>query len=210
MSGCGDGCVDQSLAIRQRGVLRAVLAINAVWFGVILFGAWRSGSSAMLSDSVDYLGDALTYSISLWAVGLGQTAKARVALFKGVLIVLAGLIVLAQLGWRLLHPALPRFDWMLGFTLLGLAANGVCLWLLTRHRGDDINMTSVWVCSRNDIAANLSVLLAAAGVWAFDAAWPDRLVALLLALLLLRSGYGVVRSARGETSSNVDAPSGYL
>lgn len=188
--------LEEVVTVRQRRVLRIVLAINAAAFAVILLGAWRSASSALLSDSFDYFGDALTYAVSLWAVGRGNRFKASVARFKGALILLAGALVLAQLGWRLWHPALPRFDWMLVYTLLGLAANGVSLWLLTRHRGDDVNMASVWVCSRNDIAANLSVLLAAAAVWVFDAAWPDRLVALGLAVLLLRSGVGVLRSAR--------------
>jgi Co/Zn/Cd efflux system component len=85
------------------------------------------------------------------------------------------------------------------FSLLGLFANGLCLLLLYRHRDDDLNMSSVWICSRNDVAANLSVLLAAAGVCAFDAAWPDRLVALGLAVLLLRSGFGVLRDAARST-----------
>jgi Co/Zn/Cd efflux system component len=122
-------------------------------------------------------------------------AKTQVARIKGGLIVTAGLLVLVQLGWRAWHPAEPLFAWMGAFSLLGLLANGWCLLLLYRHRGDDLNMSSVWICSRNDVAANLSVLLAAAGVWAFDAAWPDRLVALGLAVLLLRSGFGVLRDA---------------
>jgi len=208
VSGCCDHCADGSLALRQRGVLRIVFAINAALFGAMLFAAWRSDSSALLSDGFDYLGDALTYALSLWAVNRAATVKSQVARFKGALIVLAGLLVLAQLGWRLWHPALPRFDWMTAFTVLGLAANGICLWLLTRHRDDDVNMASVWICSRNDIAANLSVLLAAAGVWAFDAAWPDRLVALALAALLLRSGFGVLRSAVAGTSVGRAVPNG--
>jgi Co/Zn/Cd efflux system component len=195
MSGCCDQCVDVPQSARQRSVLRAVLVINAVAFVVMLFGAWRADSSALFSDGFDYLGDALTYVASLWAVGRGAADKARVAWFKGALILLAAVLVLGQLGWRLGHPALPGFDWMLGFTVFGLAANGVCLWLLTRHRADDVNMASVWECSRNDIAANLSVLVAAGGVWWFAAAWPDRVVALALSLLLLRSGWRVLRGA---------------
>jgi Co/Zn/Cd efflux system component len=176
-------------------VLRTVLVINALAFAIMIVAAVQAHSSALLSDSFDYLGDALTYAVSLWAVGRSVHAKTRVARIKGGLIVTAGLLVLAQLGWRAWHPAEPLFIWMGAFSLLGLLANGLCLLLLYRHRNDDLNMSSVWICSRNDVAANLSVLLAAAGVWAFDAAWPDRLVAFGLAVLLLRSGYGVLRDA---------------
>lgn len=198
MNGCADCCGETAtqLAVRQRGVLKAVLLINAIAFVVMVGAAMASRSSALLSDSFDYLGDALTYVVSLWAVGRSARAKAQVARIKGGLIMAAGLLVIAQLGWRFWHPAEPLSAWMGGFSLLGLAANGLCLLLLRRHRDDDLNMASVWICSRNDIAANLSVLLAAVGVWVFDAAWPDRLVALGLALLLLHSGFGVLRRAR--------------
>ena len=189
------GAAAAQLALRQRGVLKIVLAINAAAFVIMVVAAMQAHSSALLSDSFDYLGDALTYLVSLWAVGRSMHAKTQVARIKGGLIVTAGLLVLVQLGWRAWHPAEPLFAWMGAFSLLGLLANGWCLLLLYRHRGDDLNMSSVWICSRNDVAANLSVLLAAAGVWAFDAAWPDRLVALGLAVLLLRSGFGVLRDA---------------
>ena len=193
------GAAATQLALRQRGVLKTVLVINAAAFVVMVVAAMQARSSALLSDSFDYLGDALTYLVSLWAVGRSMHAKTQVARIKGGLIVTAGLLVLVQLGWRAWHPAEPLFAWMGAFSLLGLLANGLCLLLLYRHRGDDLNMSSVWICSRNDVAANLSVLLAAAGVWAFDAAWPDRLVALGLAVLLLRSGFGVLRDAARST-----------
>jgi Co/Zn/Cd efflux system component len=193
------GAAATQLALRQRGVLKTVLVINAAAFAIIVVAAMQARSSALLSDSFDYLGDALTYLASLWAVGRSVHAKAQVARIKGGLIVTAGLLVLVQLGWRAWHPAEPLFAWMGAFSLLGLFANGLCLLLLYRHRDDDLNMSSVWICSRNDVAANLSVLLAAAGVWAFDAAWPDRLVAFGLAVLLLRSGFGVLRDAARST-----------
>lgn len=193
------GAAATQLALRQRGVLKIVLAINAAAFVVMIVAAMQARSSALLSDSFDYLGDSLTYLVSLWAVGRSMHAKTQVARIKGGLIVTAGLLVLVQLGWRAWHPAEPLFAWMGAFSLLGLFANGLCLLLLYRHRDDDLNMSSVWICSRNDVAANLSVLLAAAGVCAFDAAWPDRLVALGLAVLLLRSGFGVLRDAARST-----------
>lgn len=195
---CEDHCATAALQARQRATLRSVLVINAVMFGVIAAAAFYGDSTALLADSLDNLGDALTYGLSLYAVSRGPTVKARVALFKGGLILLAALGVAAQIVHRLLVPSVPVFEVMGVFSLLGLAANGVCFWLLTRHRDEDVNMSSVWECSRNDIAANLSVFVAAGGVALTGAAWPDLLVALGLTVLLLRSSLRVIGSARAE------------
>lgn len=197
MVGCCDNqCELEALRERQSGTLRAVLSINAVMFFVIVGAGLYAGSTALLSDSLDNLGDAITYALSLYAVGLGARTKARVALFKGVLILFAALVVVGQIGFKLLHPAVPMFEMMGIFSLLGLTANGACLALLWRHRNEDINMSSVWECSKNDIAANLAVLLAAAGVWATDSGWPDLVVASCLVVLFLRSAARVLSGAR--------------
>ncbi|MCX7673656.1 MAG: cation transporter [Thiobacillaceae bacterium] len=181
-----------------------VLMINAVMFAVIAAAALQAHSSALLADSLDNLGDALTYALSLYAVGRGARAKAWVALFKGGLILTAALAVAVQLGWRLIEPAEPLFEWMGAFSLLALAANGVCFWLLSRHRHEDLNMSSVWECSRNDIAANLAVLLAAGGVWVTGSAWPDWLVAAGLLVLLARSSVRVIGAALAQLRLRAD------
>lgn len=198
MTDCCDSVAVERLRVRQRGTLVTVLLINAVMFFVVLGAAIWSGSSALLADSLDNFGDAVTYAMSLAAVFAGAKMKARVALFKGVLIMAAAIAVLVQVGYKLVHPAVPVFEVMGLFSLLALVANSACLALLWRHRNEDINMSSVWVCSRNDIAGNLAVFVAALGVWAFEAGWPDLVVALALAGLLLRSGTGVIRAARAE------------
>ncbi len=195
---CNDECGLEILRERQSGTLKAVLTINAVMFFVIVGAGLYAGSTALLSDSLDNLGDAVTYALSLYAVGLGARTKARVALFKGLLILLAAFVVIGQIGFKLLHPAVPVFEMMGIFSLLGLAANGACLALLWRHRNEDINMNSVWECSRNDIASNLAVLLAAAGVWAMASGWPDLVVASCLVILFLRSAARVLSAARTE------------
>lgn len=195
---CDDNCSLEPTQARQRGTLQAVLAINAVMFVVIAAAAVAGQSTALLADSLDNLGDALTYGLSLYAVSRGSAAKARVALFKGGLIFLAALAVLAQVAYRLAVPTVPVFEIMGAFSLLGLAANGLCLLLLTRHRHEDVNMSSVWECSRNDIATNLSVLITAGAVWATGSRWPDLIVALGLVWLLLRSAGRVIGSARAE------------
>ncbi|MDW7774050.1 MAG: cation transporter [Desulfobulbaceae bacterium] len=199
MSGCCDNdCSLERLHSRQRGTLRAVLGINAVMFFVIAAAALYGKSTALLADSLDNLGDALTYGLSLYAVSRGPAVKARVALFKGVLIFLAAAAVAAQIVYRIIFPSLPIFEVMGAFSLIGLAANSLCLFLLWRHRREDINMSSVWECSRNDIASNLSVFAAAGAVWLIGSGWPDILVAAGLVLFLMRSAVRVISSAMRE------------
>lgn len=196
MSGCcSDDCSLERLQERQRGTLRAVLGINAFMFFVIVGAALYGRSTALLADSLDNLGDALTYGLSLYAVTKGPVIKAKVALFKGGLIFLAALVVAAQILYRLFVPSVPLFAAMGIFSLAGLAANALCLYLLWRHRHEDVNMSSVWECSRNDIASNLSVLVAAGAVALSGSGWPDLLVALGLLTILLRSAYRVIMSA---------------
>ena len=195
---CDQSCELEMLRERQSGTLKIVLGINVVMFLVIVAAALYAGSSALMADSMDNLGDALTYGLSLWAVHLGLRMKARVAFFKGLLILLAALAVLAQIGYKLINPTVPLFEVMGIFSLLALAANGVCLALLWRHKTEDINMSSVWECSRNDIVANISVFVAAAGVWATGSNWPDLLVAFFLVVFLLRSASRVLSSAHAE------------
>jgi Co/Zn/Cd efflux system component len=199
MSDCCDkSCEVEALRERQGATLKIVLAINAVMFFVLVGAALYAGSSALLSDSLDNLGDTLAYAFSLYAIALGAEMKARVALFKGCLILLAALAVAVQIAYKLVYPSLPIFETMGAFSLLGLMANSICFFLLWRHRSDDINMSSVWECSRNDIASNLSVFAASIGVWATNSGWPDLFVASCLVLLLLRSAFRVVSSALAE------------
>ncbi len=199
MSGCcNDSCAIDALREKQRGTLRIVLGVNAMMFLVIALAAFYGNSTALLADSLDNLGDALTYGLSLYAVSRGAGVKAKVALFKGGLIFLAACAVMAQVAYKMFVPSVPVFEVMGAFSLLGLTANSLCLYLLWRHRHEDVNMSSVWECSRNDIASNLSVFVAAGAVWLTGSGWPDILVALGLVWLLIRSSIRVVSSAMVE------------
>ena len=195
---CENSCAVDALHQRQRGTLVKVLWINAIMFIAIVIAAFYGQSTALLSDSLDNLGDALTYGLSLYAVSRGPVIKARIALFKGVLIFGAASLVIAHIVYRLVNPVLPSYEVMSVFSVAGLAANGVCLYLLWRHRNEDINMSSVFECSRNDIASNLSVILAAIGVWIFNSGLSDIIIATLLAALLLRSSFRVIKAAMSE------------
>lgn len=196
---CGDkSCAIEALRTRQSRTLKIVLWINAVMFLVVLTAGLRAHSTALLSDSLDNLGDALTYALSLYVVSKSAREKALVALFKGGLILAAALLVFAQVVYRLQAPVTPMFETMGLISLLALLANGTCLMLLWKHREEDVNMSSVWECSRNDIATNLAVLVAAGGVWLAQAGWPDLLVGFGLSILLMRSAMGVLRAAWHE------------
>ncbi|MDO8292901.1 MAG: cation transporter [Gallionella sp.] len=188
-------CALDALRERQSATLKIVLGINAVMFVVELIAGMMAGSTALLSDSLDNLGDALTYGMSLYAVSRGPRSKAKVALFKGVLILLASLFVLSQVVYRIAVPVVPLYETMGLVSLLALLANGTCLALLWKHRKEDINMSSVWECSRNDIAANIAVFVAAGGVALTHSGWPDILVGLALALLFLKSAAKVLKGA---------------
>lgn len=200
MTNCCDdkACAVDALRDRQSSTLKAVLGINAVMFVIELAAGIIAGSTALLSDSLDNLGDALTYGLSLYAVSRGARSKAKVALLKGGLILTAGLFVLWQVAYRIAVPIVPTYETMGLISLLALLANGSCLALLWKHRKEDINMSSVWACSRNDIASNIAVLVAAGAVWLTHSGWPDILTGLALALLFLRSAVKVIRGSIAE------------
>jgi len=196
---CNDkACEIDALRGRQSSTLKIVLGINAFMFVVELTAGLLGHSVSLVADSLDMLGDALVYGFSLYVVARDARMKAKAALFKGLIMLGFGLFVLGQTVYRIAVPQLPMFEAIGAIGLLALAANGMCFYLLWRHRENDINMSSVWLCSRNDIIANVTVLFAAAGVWLTQSGWPDIAVGLALAALFLRSALHVLRESLKE------------
>lgn len=196
---CNDkACEIEALRGRQSATLKLLLVINAAMFAVELVAGLLADSLSLLADSLDMLGDALVYGFSIYVVSRGARMKARAALLKGIIMAMFGLFVLGQAIYRMIVPHVPAFEVIGVIGLLALAANTLCFVLLWRHRSDDINMSSVWLCSRNDLIANVSVLFAAAGVWFTGSGWPDILVGLALAALFARSAFAVLREAIAE------------
>jgi cation diffusion facilitator family transporter len=197
MDDCCSGKADalEALRHRQSATLKVVLAINLIMFLAEFGIGLLANSAALLADSLDMLGDSLVYLFSLYVVARSDRWKAGSALLKAGAMAAFGVFVLCETGWKLLHPVMPAFDWMVGTGVVALAANAVCLYLLTRHRQDDVNMSSVWLCSRNDIIANVAVLGAAFAVLTTASAWPDLLVGAGIAILFLRSAWSVFADA---------------
>jgi len=192
-----DAALEQ-LRERQTATLRVVLIVNAAMFGLEFVSGILAGSVALLADSLDMLGDTLVYGFSLYVVARGALWKARAAVAKAAIMGLFGVFVLSQLVYKLVHPGVPAVATMSAVGALALVANSFCFAVLWRHRAEDINMRSVWLCSRNDLIANVSVLLAAWAVWVTVSPWPDVAVGALICVLFLRSAFVVASKAREE------------
>ena len=183
---------------RYRRTLWIALILNAVMFVVELGASWTSGSVSLLADSIDFMGDAGNYAISLAVLGMAASARARAALFKGACMATFGIFVIGQAIWNLSAGLVPEPMTMGVVGFLAMTVNvGVAL-MLYRFRSGDANMRSVWLCSRNDALSNVAVMLAALAVFGTASAWPDLLVAGVMAVLALSSSWSVVRQARGE------------
>ena len=186
--------------VSYRRVLWIALFANVAMFLVEIVAAVWSGSSALAADAADFLGDSANYALSLGALAAGGLWLSRVALLKGMAMSAYGVAVLAYAGWRAWLNVPPEALTMGAVGLLALAVNFGVATTLYRFREGDANMRSVWLCTRNDVIANVLVLVAAAGVFGTGTVWPDVGVAAILAVLGLSSGRSVIRQARIELS----------
>jgi cation diffusion facilitator family transporter len=181
-----------------RRVLWAALFINGAMFAAEVVAGLLAGSVSLLADSVDFLGDAANYGVSLFVLGMSLRARASASLLKGASMGLFGVWVAGTAVMHALDGAVPEATVMGWVGFAALAANLLVTVLLFRFRTGDSNMRSVWLCSRNDAIGNVAVMLAAAGVFWTGTGWPDIAVAALMAALAISSSYQVLRQALGE------------
>lgn len=206
MAGCchNDHCASEAgypdSAVWRRALWLA-LAINAAMFAGELIAGLAAGSAALQADALDFLGDSANYAISLGVVGMAIVWRARAALVKGLSLLLLGLWVLGTALWHAFLGAAPAASVMGAVAILALTANGGVAVMLYRFRRGDANMRSVWICSRNDAIGNLAVLLAAVGVFGTRTAWPDIIVAGIMAMLGISGGSQIVRQALAELTA---------
>jgi cation diffusion facilitator family transporter len=183
---------------RYRRVLWIALAVNALMAVVEIAAGMAAGSVSLLADALDFIGDAANYGVSLWVLGLALTWRARAALLKALCMAAFGVFVLGRAAWSLTSGLPPEPLTMGAVGLLALGANLGVAALLYAWREGDANMRSVWLCTRNDALGNLAVLAAALGVFGTGQAWPDLLVAVIMASLALSAAWSVLRQARQE------------
>jgi cation diffusion facilitator family transporter len=196
---CEDkACEVTALRESHSRVLWIVLVINAAMFGVEGAAGLLAHSTSLLADSLDMLGDALVYGFSLFVLARSLRWQAAAALAKGAFMLAFGLAVLAEAAFKVFHPIMPSVETMGIVGAAALAANIVCFSLLYRHRSDNLNMSSTWLCSRNDLIANAGVLVAAGTTYLLASRWPDIIVGCIIAGLFLRSAFDVLRDSVRE------------
>lgn len=200
MKSCCENKASELNALRneQGKILKIVLLINAVMFIVEFTMGWKARSSALMADSLDMFGDALVYGFSLYVLNKSQHWRSTAALLKGIIITAFGLVVLAEVGFKLFSDIVPQAQTMGFIGALALLANLICLQLLMKHRNDDLNMKSTFICSRNDIISNVGVIVAAVVVNFTQSKWPDIVIGLIIATLFLRSAFPIITESLAE------------
>lgn len=177
-----------------------VLVINLVMFFTEAIGGYLAHSNALLADSLDMLADVFVYGLSLYVLTKGHQARVKASLVKGILMVVLGLFVVGEAIYKIIHPIQPTAETISIIGGIALVANAICLVLLIKHRNTDLNVKSAWICTRNDVFANAGVIVAGFLVAYFNSMWPDILIGLVIALIVLQSSIGIIKEGLKHTN----------
>ena len=195
---CGHEARFEGLSPDYKRRLWVVIVINAAMFAVEMGAGQLAGSQALKADALDFLGDALTYGISLAVIGASIRVRTAAALAKGASLFLMGAWVFGSTIYRVFFIGVPEAGIMGVIGIMALAANLASVMLLLPYKDGDANVRSVWLCSRNDAIGNVAVMIAALGVWGTATGWPVLIVASIMAGLFLSSSVQIIRQALEE------------
>lgn len=200
MSDCN--CDFEAENATERKALIAVLAINAVMFVVEFTAGLLANSTGLFADSLDMLADASVYAISLYALGRSAQLRGRIALTSGVVLLLLGIGVLVEVTRRFIDGSEPLSLVMMSVGAVSLAANVLCLFLLAKHRQGSVNLRASWIFSTNDVIANSGVIASGVLVWLTASRWPDLVIGLIIAVVVIRGGVKIIQEARQSLASS--------
>ncbi len=202
--GCSGNPQFDGIDPTYKRILWVVIIINAAMFLVEMSAGKLAGSQALQADALDFLGDALTYGLSLAVIGMSLKVRSIAALLKGLSLLVMGLWVFGSTAYQFFVLGVPKAEIMGLIGVLALTANVASVLLLMRYKDGDANVRSVWLCSRNDAIGNVAVMIASAAVWMTATAWPDLIVAIVMAGLFLRSSQLILVQAWQEFRSGED------
>ena len=196
---CEDkSCEITNLINKHRKVLQIVLTINAVMFLVEGVAGTLAHSTSLMADALDMFGDALVYGLSIYVITSDSRKQASASMVKGLFMLFLGIVVLGEAVYKVLNPIIPDASTIGIIGAIALMANLVCFFMLYTHREDNLNMSSTWLCSRNDLIANVGVLFAGLLTYILASRWPDIIVGVLIAGLFLKSAIHVIGQAKLE------------
>ncbi|MEO1018356.1 MAG: cation transporter [Pseudomonadota bacterium] len=195
---CGNGATFDGMSSAYKRRLWIVIALNAAMFAIEMAAGQVARSQALQADALDFLGDVLTYGISLAVIGASVKVRTTAAMAKGISLSLMGLWVFGSTLYQVFVVGVPKAEIMGVIGFLALLTNLASVMLLVRYKDGDANVRSVWLCSRNDAIGNVAVMVAALGVWGTATGWPDLLVAAIMAVLFLSSSFQIITQALGE------------
>ncbi|VAW46010.1 Cobalt-zinc-cadmium resistance protein CzcD [hydrothermal vent metagenome] len=196
MSGCG--CEIEIKDKAQRRVLIVLLAINLVMFLVEITLGVISESTALIADSLDMLADATVYAIGLYAVGKAALVKVKAAHISGVLQILLGTLVFFDIVRRAILGSEPESFLMMVVGLAALVANVICLQLISKHREGEVHMRASWIFSKNDVIANVGIIIGGGLVYLLDSRYPDLIIGLVISAIVIRGGFHIIKDANKE------------
>ena len=196
MSGCG--CEIEIKNRDQSRVLILLLAINGVMFVAEIVAGIMGDSTALIADSLDMLADATVYAIGLYAVGRSLLIKAKAAHISGIFQIVLGLGVLFDIVRRAVIGSEPESVMMIVVGIVALIANTVCLVLIYKHRQGEVHMRASWIFSKNDVIANLGVISGGLLVAYTSSSWPDLIIGLIIATIVIRGGLHIIKDANRE------------
>ncbi len=182
---------EQNVSLKT--VFWIVLIINLIMFFTEITGAFIAKSNALLADSLDMLADVFVYGLSLYVLSRGHQARVSASLVKGGLMLILGLFVIGEAVYKIINPVQPIADTISIIGIIAFVANLICLLLLVRHKNTDLNVKSAWICTRNDVFANVSVVIAGILVGYFNSMWPDIVIGIGIALVVLESSIGIIK-----------------
>ncbi|NJL69359.1 MAG: cation transporter [Microcoleus sp. SM1_3_4] len=196
MSDCG--CQFEAKNKAQRKILRILFAANAAMFAIGIIAGTMARSTALIADSLDMFADAAVFGISLQAIGKSQAKKIRAAFLSGIFQTTLASFVLIDVVRRSIWGSEPESSLMVGIALLSLIVNSYCMFLMAKHRHEEVHMRSSWIFLSNDVLANLGVIIAGFLVNLLNSRFPDLIIGFIIAIAVMRGGITIIRDARSE------------
>ena len=199
MSGCG--CEVDIKNKSESRVLIILLLINAAMFVIEISAGLIAQSTGLIADSMDMLADASVYAISLYAVGRSLAVKNHAAYISGIMQIILGLLVLADIIRRFIYGSEPESSLMMLFGVIALIANTACLLLIAKHRKGEVHMRASWIFSKNDVIANLGVIISGGLVAWLASPYPDLIIGLIIVIIVIRGGVLIIHDSKKTPDS---------